>query len=81
MQPAYGVEVEPGAHAVINAYFPLNDSDLDLAALNVRWALLLEGQRLSASSDFTRRRVVHHHTHWHHHYHVGFGHWHYFSCW
>ncbi|MHC4429762.1 MAG: hypothetical protein ACYS0D_14345 [Planctomycetota bacterium] len=81
VQPAYGIEVEPGAHAVINAYFPLNDADLDLTALNVRWSLFLEGRRVSASSDFTRRRIVSHHTHWHHHYHVGFGFRHSFYCW
>jgi hypothetical protein len=77
--PAHGLEVEPGGHAVINAYFPLTDADLDLSALNVRWSLFLEGRRVSARSDFTRRRVVHHHPH--RHYHVGFGFGHSFYCW
>ncbi|MHC4447723.1 MAG: hypothetical protein ACYSXF_08100 [Planctomycetota bacterium] len=75
-RPAERVEIPPGQAATIEVFFPFPDGrypgDLDLGGLNLRWALLIDGQPVSCSTTFNRRRYLYprfgwgigYHRHW-----------------
>ncbi len=75
-RPAEPLDIPPGQTGTIEVLFPFPGGrypgDLDLGGLNLRWTLSIEGQPVTRSTTFNRRRVhyprfgwgIGYHRHW-----------------
>ncbi len=59
VQPMRGVTLAPGESAQVDAWFPFRaderPTEMDLSGLNLRWTIVIEGQRVTSSASFQRR--------------------------